>query len=40
MFGFSGENLTKRLRSKGFQSMLKQEIAWQAKFRREIATIL
>nr|UOU03319.1 ATP-binding cassette subfamily B1-1 [Brachionus rubens] len=28
MFGISGENLTKRLRSKGFQTMLKQEIAW------------
>lgn len=28
MFGVSGENLTKRLRSKGFKTMLKQEIAW------------
>ncbi|CAF0950412.1 unnamed protein product [Brachionus calyciflorus] len=28
MFGISGENLTKRLRSKGFQSMLRQEIGW------------
>ena len=28
MFGFSGENLTKRLRSKGFKTMLSQEIAW------------
>nr|AEQ19307.1 p-glycoprotein [Brachionus orientalis]AEQ19309.1 p-glycoprotein [Brachionus orientalis] len=28
MFGISGENLTKRLRSKGFETMLKQEIAW------------
>nr|QNH67928.1 ATP-binding cassette transporter subfamily B member 1 X2 [Brachionus plicatilis] len=28
MFGISGENLTKRLRSKGFKTMLKQDIAW------------
>jgi ATP-binding cassette subfamily B (MDR/TAP) protein 1 len=28
MFGFSGENLTKRLRSKGFKTMLSQEIGW------------
>nr|QNH67866.1 ATP-binding cassette transporter subfamily B member 1 X2 [Brachionus rotundiformis] len=28
MFGFSGENLTKRLRSMGFKTMLQQEIAW------------
>nr|QUF59434.1 ATP-binding cassette transporter Abcb1-1 [Brachionus angularis] len=28
MFGLSGENLTKRLRSKGFETMLKQEIGW------------
>lgn len=28
MFGVSGENLTKRLRSMGFKTMLKQEIAW------------
>ena len=28
MFGISGENLTKRLRSQGFKSMLSQEIAW------------
>jgi hypothetical protein len=28
MFGLSGENLTKRLRSKGFKTMLSQEIGW------------
>jgi ATP-binding cassette subfamily B (MDR/TAP) protein 1 len=28
MFGLSGENLTKRLRSKGFKAMLSQDIAW------------
>ena len=28
MFGFSGENLTKRLRARGFQTILKQEIGW------------
>jgi hypothetical protein len=28
MFAIAGENLTKRLRSKVFQSMLSQEIAW------------
>ena len=28
MFGISGENLTKRLRSKGFKTILSQEIAW------------
>lgn len=28
MFGISGENLTKRLRSKAFKSILSQEVAW------------
>ena len=28
MFGISGENLTKRLRSKGFKAMLSQDMAW------------
>ncbi len=28
MFGISGENLTKRLRSKGFKAMLSQDISW------------
>jgi ABC-type multidrug transport system fused ATPase/permease subunit len=28
MFGISGENLTRRLRSKGFKTMLSQEIGW------------
>jgi ABC-type multidrug transport system fused ATPase/permease subunit len=28
MFGLSGENLTKRLRSKGFKAMLSQDVAW------------
>ena len=28
MFGISGENLTKRLRSEGFKAMLSQDIAW------------
>jgi hypothetical protein len=28
MFGVSGENLTKRLRSKAFRSILRQEIGW------------
>jgi len=28
MFGFSGENLTKRLRAKGFKAILRQEIGW------------
>jgi ATP-binding cassette subfamily B (MDR/TAP) protein 1 len=28
MFGISGENLTKRLRSQGFKTMLSQEVAW------------
>lgn len=28
MFGISGENLTKRLRSRGFKTMLSQEIGW------------
>jgi ABC-type multidrug transport system fused ATPase/permease subunit len=28
MFGISGENLTRRLRSEGFKSMLKQDIEW------------
>ena len=28
MFGISGENLTKSLRSQGFKTMLSQEVAW------------
>jgi ABC-type multidrug transport system fused ATPase/permease subunit len=28
MFGISGENLTRRLRSEGFKKMLSQEIGW------------
>ncbi len=28
MFGISGENLTKRLRSRGFRCMLKQDVSW------------
>ena len=28
MFGISGENLTKRLRSKAFKTILTQEIGW------------
>jgi ATP-binding cassette subfamily B (MDR/TAP) protein 1 len=28
MFGISGENLTRRLRSQGFKSMLSQDISW------------
>nr|QUF59436.1 ATP-binding cassette transporter Abcb1-3 [Brachionus angularis] len=28
MFGISGENLTKRLRSEGFKKMLSQEVGW------------
>ena len=28
MFGLSGENLTRRLRAKGFKSMLSQEIGY------------
>jgi ABC-type multidrug transport system fused ATPase/permease subunit len=28
MFGISGENLTKRIRSKAFKSILSQEVAW------------
>ena len=28
MFGFSGERLTRRIRSMGFQKMLTQEIGW------------
>ncbi len=28
MFAIAGENLTKRLRSKAFQVMLSQEVAW------------
>ena len=28
LFGISGENLTKRLRSKAFQAMLSQELGW------------
>jgi hypothetical protein len=28
MFGISGENLTKRLRSNGFKAILSQDISW------------
>ena len=28
MFGISGENLTQRLRSKAFKTMLTQEVGW------------
>jgi ATP-binding cassette subfamily B (MDR/TAP) protein 1 len=28
MFGFSGERLTKRMRSNGFKAMLSQEVAF------------
>ena len=28
MFGIAGENLTKRLRSKTFKTILSQEVAW------------
>ena len=28
MFGISGENLTRRMRSKGFKAILSQDVSW------------
>ena len=39
MFGFSGENLTKRLRAKGFQTMLRQEIGWFDDHKNNVGTL-
>lgn len=39
MFGISGENLTKRLRSKGFKSMLSQEIGWFDDKKNNVGTL-
>lgn len=39
MFGVSGENLTRRLRSRGFKAMLSQEIAWFDDPKNNIGTL-
>lgn len=39
MFGISGENLTKRLRSKGFKSMLSQEVGWFDDKKNNVGTL-
>ena len=39
MFGISGENLTKRLRSKYLQTILTQEVAWFDRAENSVGTL-
>jgi ABC-type multidrug transport system fused ATPase/permease subunit len=39
MFGLSGENLTKRIRSGAFKSMLSQEIGWYDRPENNVGTL-
>ena len=39
MFGVSGENLTRRLRSQGFKTMLSQEIGWYDEPENNVGTL-
>jgi ATP-binding cassette subfamily B (MDR/TAP) protein 1 len=39
MFGISGENLTRRLRSQGFKSMLSQDISWFDEPKNNVGTL-
>ena len=39
MFGLSGENLTRRLRSLGFQKILSQEVAWFDESANDVGTL-